>query len=164
MPILFERFNPNWKYKLVILLILLPLLFTNAYSLNSGISQKPQKEMVAEYLEENGLNVGYATYWNADAITILSNYRVRIYHIDVGEMKPRLFMSSPDLYRPTGEQNNFLMLTNKEVKNFDLSALDKYIGKPKQVLEFQNYKIYVYDKLFADYLPDWSATLENAAK
>jgi hypothetical protein len=159
IPLLFDEMKPGWKIKKWILLALLPLLVFNAYSLNNQIFKtKSAQEELAGFLIQEGLTTGYATYWNADVLMVMSNYRLKVYHISDNEMRPRLFMSTAAFYQPAGDKYNFLLLTNSECQVFDFGAMKPYMGTPLKILQYKDYKIFVYGREFAQYLPDWKTT------
>jgi len=159
IPLLFYKMKPGWNIKKWILLALLPLLVFNAYSLNNQIFKtKSAQEELAGFLIQEGLTTGYATYWNANVLTVMSNYRLKVYHIADNEMKPLLFMSAAAFYQPAGDMYNFLLLTNSECQAFNFGAMKLYMGVPLKILQYKDYKIFVYGKEFAQYLPDWKTT------
>lgn len=101
---------------------------------------------VADYLRDNGLKQGYASFWNAGKHMVLSDFEVEIGGVLFnGLIEPYYWLSSDmtydsDLYQ--GE--SFLMLTNSEDE-----ALKDYVGKarlgePSRVLSYEGYHIYVY--------------------
>lgn len=156
IPLLLSKYKLDWKATACILVILLPILVYNTYTLNSKMfDAKSDKEELADYLLDNNLSVGYATYWNADSLSVMSNYQVMVYHINQTQMTQFLYLSSIDDYQST-EKLNFLLLNNSEIEAFDFSTLNKYMGDPIKTLEFSDYKIYIYDKPFSQYMPGWS--------
>ena len=40
---------------------------------------------ICKRIEENGLEYGFATFWNSQAITVLSDSRVRVANTDINE-------------------------------------------------------------------------------
>ena len=44
-----------------------------------------EKYQLAKVLEENGLEYGFATFWNSQAITVLSDSKVRVSNTDINE-------------------------------------------------------------------------------
>lgn len=73
-------------------------------------------------LEENGCTYGYATFWNANIATVLSddNIKVRGVSFEDGVIEPYYYQSQKDWY--TGEtkpdEKYFILLTQSEYLNF----------------------------------------------
>lgn len=70
-----------------------------------------------ELLEENGLDYGYATYWNANIITLLSSSRVKVRDVNIDEPEPRKgWLNSDNAWfeDQPGQEKYFFLLTNGE--------------------------------------------------
>lgn len=73
-------------------------------------------------LKENGCTYGYATFWNANIATVLSddNIKVRGVSLEDGVIEPYYYQSQKDWY--TGEteldEKYFILLTQSEYLNF----------------------------------------------
>lgn len=67
-----------------------------------------------EQLEERGLTYGYATFWQANPITVISGERVRVRDVtvsDAGRVDPRAYQSSSRWYEDQpGVERYFLLL------------------------------------------------------
>ena len=85
-----------------------------------------EKRPVAQFLEENGYDFGYATYWNANIITELTNGKVEIGNIGDGRSLEYFKWSSPMKYY-NREDNGpvFLLLTSEELEECRESAAVK---------------------------------------
>lgn len=157
VPFLFDKFQMSLNKQFLICIGVLPLIFSNIYLLNKdNFSAPPQKAQLASFLLSNGLTHGYATFWNADSLTVISNYKVKVYHITDTKLEPSLYMSSPFFYSQPDAKENFLLLTDEEVGKFDFETIKAHIGEPIKTLSFQGYKIFVYDKLFFNKMPNWA--------
>jgi hypothetical protein len=113
---------------------------------------------LTSYLKTNNLNFGYATFYNADAATVLSNSEIIIRHIilDKGTPKPYRWLSSDLWYLPEAHQGKtFLALTNNESKLVNWNALKSYGVAPDKVLHFENFDIYVFNENLAKSLSPW---------
>jgi len=111
-----------------------------------------------KFLESQGLEYGYATYWNAGANTVLSQGDVKIRQIiqKDGLVVPYRHLSSNRWYRPdawSGE--TFLMLTDEERKSLDWAKVTEYTGLPQRELTYGQFRIYVFSQNIAAVLPFW---------
>ena len=154
--ILIERLainNANWA----LFLVIAPLCLANISSLNGPLLHPSvsEKQQLVQLLKENKLERGFATYWNADVLTVLSNYQVMVAHIEGERPLPSLFMSSKEFYKPVGVSQNFLLLDDAEVPKFDFESVKKAMGQPVRTLKLGHYQIFVYDGEFAAHLPGW---------
>ena len=111
-----------------------------------------------QFLIQNNLKYGYATFYNADATTVLSDSKVLIRHVNVinGLPVPHLWLSSLQWYRPsTYSGNTFLALSKSESESLSLSKLKSYGLVPVEILHFQEMVIYVFPENIAAKLPKW---------
>lgn len=105
------------------------------------------KYAISNFLKEEGLSYGYATFWNAGNNTALSDYEVEIVSVVLGEanLTPHRWLSAEHWYDPNNHfGETFLMLTRDEYAMLDHTAYSQRFGEPVKVLEFQSYIIYVY--------------------
>ncbi len=115
------------------------------------------KRFLTEFLKNEGLIYGYATYWNSNVISVLSGGTVKVRAVLLGSglPQPYLHLSSLAWYRPevyAGE--SFLLLTDAELNGLNTNALYAQTGTPIKVLKFDGYSVLVFDsnissKLFA---------------
>ena len=113
-----------------------------------------ERTELVDYLEEQDLRYGYASFWNASTYTALSNEKVKIRNVSVQSMrvKPQLWLSSETWYDPHAYSGRtFLLLTEQEKNAFTAEETeDGYYGTPVQFLEFDDYYIFVYDYNIAE--------------
>ena len=106
-------------------------------------------EGVAEFLESNGLQYGYATFFNAEEYSVLSNNKVRIRGIkfDKDKIMPYNWLTSKHFYDPKAHiGESFLMITDEELKHFFPQGISRLnLGIPVKTLKFKKYSIFVYD-------------------
>ena len=106
-------------------------------------------EGVTEFLESNGLQYGYATFFNAEEYSVLSNNKVRIRGIkfDKDKIMPYNWLTSKHFYDPKAYiGKSFLMITDEELKHFFPQGISKLnLGNPVKTLTFKKYSIFVYD-------------------
>lgn len=123
-----------------------------------------QKKALVDFLVQNGLHYGYATYWNAGVTSVLSDERVLVRQIviDNGLPMPMRHLSSNRWYRPrTWKGETFLMLTMQESKMVDWDRFSAHRLKPVRELDFSGYKIYIFNENIAKKLPGWDWKYEE---
>jgi len=115
--------------------------------------------MLAETLEKEGLSYGYATFWYAQAITVISDDQVKTRNIIVEQDKflQYTYQSEYSWYADQpGQKEYFVLLTNYEYslvgKYFELGAPDGAEGYIAELsrhmvrkIDLENYKIVVFD-------------------
>ena len=105
---------------------------------------------LTDFLYDNGLSYGYATYWNAANNTCLSNGRVEINNINIYDrVAPYYWLNSADRYS-ANQGRSFLMLTEDENQSFISSYSYSEFGEPEEILNFNDFTIYVYSYNIAD--------------
>ncbi len=123
----------RWR-ELVILGLILPFAFTTP--LRSMLTPELSKDqIVARQLSANGLDFGYASFWNANAPTAISNGRIKIRQVDFADatVKPNRWLSSDRWYAgdPTARES-FVLLDPHESHSVNLSNLYTTIGNPQR--------------------------------
>ncbi|MFO0599160.1 MAG: hypothetical protein U0228_27880 [Myxococcaceae bacterium] len=112
---------------------------------------------LVEFLEQHHLQYGYATYWNANALTMLSEGRVRVRQVTSDAMpSPTRIHGSRQWFRAeewTGP--TFLLYTQQELKRVDRPLLEARMGSAAEVLSFDEFRVLVFPKNLAT-LPGWS--------
>jgi len=131
-----------------------------------GFYDKERLTGALSYIEENGCEIGYATYWNANVITQLTNGRIpmipviRVYPYPVYLYQDWLTDKRIRELSFVEDKNVFFLLNNDEVDTFSNSDLAMY-GIPTYNDEY--FTIYEFD--FSDavweYLAEQGATLNQ---
>ena len=104
-----------------------------------------EQERIIPVLEEHNLKNGYANFWDSSINTVISNERVNVRAISMDD-KVNIFAwgCKQTWYR---EKANFVLIRNIEFSgtgvNYDNAV--KLFGTPKEVVDFENYKILIYD-------------------
>lgn len=114
-------------------------------------------KVLVDYLKQQGLRYGYASFWNAGKLTVLGDGAVRIRQVefDHGLPLPLRKLSSDRWYAPeTWRGPTFLMLRDKELAQLDQPLLAGLAGQPR-VLRFQDVTVLVYSGNIAASLPAW---------
>lgn len=101
---------------------------------------------LVQFLEEHEQTHGYATFWNAGNNMVLSDFEVEIGGVLLNQtIEPHYWLSSDNSYDPDlYEGESFLLLTESENAQYANSHGMNVLGKPKEVLSYSGYVIYVY--------------------
>lgn len=104
------------------------------------------KRPVAAYLEEEGYTFGYATYWNGNIMTELTNGAVEIANIHEVDRMDLFTWSSPMKYYQEGYHSGktFILLTAQEAAEY---AQVPVIAAGETVYEGQGYVVLHYDSV-----------------
>lgn len=132
---------------LAILLALSNLVSVYLPVLKSNEPPLTEEYQVTEFLEEKGLLTAYATFENANTMTVLSNGSVRVYPVaTVEKMDICKWMASTDWYCPNVpfEQKTAYIITDAEKDNF-YTFLNGKDGLVNEVGKIGKYTIYVSD-------------------
>lgn len=84
----------------------------------NGIELNPKYGLVKE-LEARGLDRGYATFWNCQTITVLSDSRVMAANIDVNEdgIAPAYYQANKNWFKKQeGQDKYFVLLSDEETE------------------------------------------------
>lgn len=124
-----------------------------------------RSEKLVDFLISNGLHYGYATFWNAGNISVLSDEKVlvRPIYIDRGLPVPERGLSSSRWFlASTWTGPTFFMLTQDEWPQVDVPLLKAYLGEPVQKLTHANYQVLVFSDNPASILPEWNPVFDIA--
>lgn len=106
---------------------------------------------LADYLESEGLDYGYATFWNANSITVISDSKVKVRDVNVDDIgvSRRLYQSSDKWYEEQeGQQEYFLLLSDSEYNKLVGSFNNLTESASRELTTTQNnllYHILVFD-------------------
>lgn len=105
-----------------------------------------EEKKVAAYLAEEGYVFGYASYWNGNIMTEMSNGVVEIANIQNFEDMSYFRWSSPMKYYEEGYHTGktFLLLTVEEAEKY---AETKVVSAGTLVYEDEAYKVYHFDSV-----------------
>lgn len=119
---------------------------------------------LSNFLVKNRLHYGYASYWNAGVLSVISDEKllVRQISIDRGLPVPMKHLSSNRWYRASAWQGeSFLLMTQQESGLLDWAQISSYLGKPVRELSYENFKVFVFDSNIAKSLPGWDTRYES---
>ena len=119
---------------------------------------RAEKE-VATVLQEQAPSLGYATFWNCNIITLLSDGRVDMLNtiIQDGEVCPRLYQTRKDQFnhRKQANESCFLLLTGSEYNTLKQNGYLNELSQENTILEeisCRGYYILILEKdLFHNY-------------
>lgn len=109
---------------------------------------------LADILKEEGLTKGYATFWNANSITVISGSEVWVSDVTLNEtgVHRRLYQSSSNWYEDDPEQSEyFLLVTDYEYGIIESSSgniIPEAIRVRKDTVNNTRYNILVFDHNF----------------
>lgn len=109
-------------------------------------------------MKSGSLRYGYASYWNAGILSVLSDEKVLVRQIviDGGLPMPMLWWASNRWYRPEAWQGEtFLLLTTQEANEIKWDLLERHHAKPIRELNFESFRIFVFAQNIAKDLPGW---------
>lgn len=116
---------------------------------------------LAQFLTDEGLEYGYATFWYAQAITVLSNSEVRVRNMDVNERDGvigRHYQSSLNWYNDQeGVDEYFVILSASEykkvstTKNWQSWMDEYYIRHYEDPNDAMGFRVYVFSENVLSY-------------
>lgn len=116
---------------------------------------------LAQFLQEQGLKYGYATFWNASVITVLTDERTVVNQIYLrdGVPLPLKWQSTERAFQPSNYQGeSFLLLSDGEAKAVNWSFLASQYGLvPSRTLQYKNYQIFVFPENLSVWMLKWQA-------
>jgi hypothetical protein len=118
-----------------------------------------QLERLGTFLQSKGLNYGYASYWNAGAVTVLTDGNVKIRQIQFvdGAPIPMHHLSAFSWYQDAIFTDNFrfLVVDDAELQYLNWPMMIEKGLSPINSYKLDTYNIYVFNKSFSDHLPKW---------
>ncbi len=116
-------------------------------------------------LEHEKLSWGYATYWNAGAITILSGEKVRVNPIIFSgkEMLVFPFMTQQSHYLPSDYSGEtFFLLDTWEATAERKAAMSALLGEPSRIIQKDDAVVYVYPTNISSHICSMGRTMDVA--
>ncbi len=117
----------------------------------NGIAVNDKYRLV-EVIRDNGFSHGYATFWNSQVITILSDSDVLAANVDVNEngIAPCPYQANQKWFEPQeGVEEYFVLLSDYEVEVLSATAdwgLFELLST--DIIHVDGYKIFVFNSLF----------------
>ncbi len=133
--------------------VLIPIIIycfisvSNVFGISSDYESENKIFKEISLLEENGCTYGYATFWNANPVTVLTDNKIKVRSADVenGEMVFRNYQSDKSWYSGVTkpDEKYFILLTDGEYKNFNVNKypVERIVSKDNFVLIILNENI-----------------------
>lgn len=141
----------NLKRSAVIVSLLVVLsgvvTFGQIWAMPADYGRDNDQHQVVKYLEENGLNYGYATYWNANILTLISSSKVKVRDISLDNDQPVKGWLNTDKAWYDAQPNQdkyFVLLTNSEYDD-KVSENHSILDNTSETLRYGNWVILVKD-------------------
>lgn len=149
-----RRLKQRWKVIGGILIAIFAVV--NIYTVYLPIlksQEPPASELyaVGQYLEENNYHTAYATFENANTLTVLTNGKVQAAAVaSVEKMDICKWISSTDWYVPNMpfEDKTAYIITEAEAESF-ASFLEKHRGEVQFAVSIGKYSVYTSDYNFS---------------
>lgn len=113
----------------------------------NGIEQN-EKYLISQQLKEKGLTYGYATFWNSQVITVLSDSEVRAANIDVNEngIAPCPYQANLEWFEEQeGVDEYFVLLSYAEEETLMNTTDWIYFELThKEKIDLEGYTVYVF--------------------
>lgn len=148
IAVYFEKENLAFDRTVAGVLLAGCLMITVSKEVYSMITVNKNEEpaAVAEFLKENGYEFGYATYWNANIITELTDGRVEIANISDPMTMEYFKWSSPLKYYTEEYERraSFLLLTQEEAALYENALYETGNRKKERIYEKGDYVVFSY--------------------
>ena len=144
------------------------LVFTSPVSLSladlpqrmaqGDLDASNDKMRLAQFLKSHKLQYGYANFWNAGQLTVLSGQETKVRPVlyPDGLPAPMRHLSSDRWYETSAWRGpSFLLLNPEEAKQVNWPELAKRTGQEPQIIAFEGWKIAVFDHNIAKDFPAW---------
>jgi hypothetical protein len=141
------------------------LSIINFKHLEQPLQIGPDSETI-NFLRKNDLEYGYASYWNANKLTVLSDGEVKIRGINMNNGIPMPFRwgSSNRWYQQSAWQGkSFLLLHQNEIQHLNENKLERLGLIPLEKLQNGNFTVYVFAQNLSLNLPGWDIHYEKPA-
>lgn len=119
---------------------------------------------LAQFLKSQNLQYGYANFWNAGQVTVLSGQATKIRPVlyPDGLPSPMRHLSSDRWYETSAWQGpSFLLLNAEEDKQVNWPELARRTGQEPRILAFESWKIAVFDHNIARDFPSWGTQVST---
>ncbi|HOC34445.1 MAG TPA: hypothetical protein PLH98_15645 [Ruminococcus flavefaciens] len=162
LSILFIRWAVTRKTAIsrLSVILMLPALIvccmnlSNAASMPSDPHKRNDLFGLEEFLENMELENGYATFWQANSITVLSGNKVKVREVIIndGTVRKRFYQSSKKWYDDMeGKDEYFLLLTNSEYKHLvdsNSELMNEVSEDLEAVINSHSYHVLIFDHNF----------------
>ena len=110
-----------------------------------------EKYQLAKILEENGLEYGFATFWNSQAITVLSDSKVKVANTDINEngITPCAYQTNKKWFvEQEGADRYFVLASDYEISILEQTDdWNMFNYLLIDTIEIEGYKIFIFDSV-----------------
>lgn len=110
-----------------------------------------EKYRLVEILRDNGLTHGYATFWNSQVITLISDSEVSAANVDINEngIAPCYYQTNKNQFLPQdGVKKYFVLMSDYEMSVLQQTADWAYFELiSNETINADGFKIFVFDSL-----------------
>jgi hypothetical protein len=105
-------------------------------------------EQLADFLQQQGLTYGYATFWNCQTITMLSDSQCQVRNVSIDEngVFVNTYQSNTHWYEDQPDQENYFLLMSASEKEQLSSSSSALLTTEHTELECIGYSIWVYEE------------------
>ena len=132
-----------------VLVLMSGISFVTVAGMDKNGAEQNEKYGIIQYLKENDLNYGYATFWNSQVITVLSDSEVRAANVDVNEngIAPCPYQANMKWFNEQeGIDKYFVLLSDSEEETLMQTADREYFEiLPIETHQIEGYVIYVFN-------------------
>ncbi len=144
---LFYTSRIKYKYIVNVAIVLLILCGMYRFTYETGEEFITPQEKLGMYLESQGLENGYANYWECAAATVASNGKssLRAIMIDDNYTADMYCWFCKDEWY--SEYANYVVFDEVDQQEMGVTKekVEKTFGSPQKILKYESYTIYVYD-------------------
>jgi hypothetical protein len=130
------------KYVLPFLGIVFLCFFVSHYPNTQPVT--PQKEL-QNFLTQQNLKNGYASFWNSNIITVESEGTVKVRAIEIHDRKltPVRWFSNDEWFKHPA---NFIIVQNSVDTSVNVETLTVLLGQPAHIHAFGDYTVFVWSE------------------
>ena len=145
--ILNQKKHARLSALLIIPVLALLIIFTLDLFSTCLIKQSKSNKKIEEistYLQSEGLEYGYATFWNANIIPLLTDSNIKVRSVDIidNNIHATMYQSNVNWYNNNAYPEYFLLLSTDEYSLYIKS--EKY-KQPLEIKRYMDYIILIYD-------------------
>lgn len=163
---------PVWALSIATVMAILGTGAYNTYRLSGLNSERvlaqssglnPERQQLIQLLAKNNLQYGYASYWNASVLSVLTDEKIRVrqIHIQNGMPVPMRHLSSNRWYHPAmWNGKTFLLLHDREAGLIDWRKMSQMGASPAEQHRYNGFVVFVFNENLARLLPGWDTRHE----
>lgn len=137
---------------LCVLILMSGVSFVTIAKMEKNGIENNEKYPLVQVLQEHGFTHGYATFWNSQVITLLSDNEVSTANVDINEngIAPCYYQTDKNQFLPQeGAEEYFVLMSDYEMsilQQTDDWSLFELLAR--DIISIDGYKIFVFNSLF----------------